>query len=565
MRDFQADHGFAPTQLLTHEFRASWRSPTGTVGVLMGLLTLGIVAFIVFGPSTRIVALLWVLLALFLLLTWACLRMLASQRPILRVGPEGISGFALKKGPIAWSSVTDISEQSFQNNRSLVITLDPASAPTSWWGGRRKKQAISLVPVHPKSVDDAVAAAYLAFSMYGGEQAGRAMQLHQAEAAAAVAFETRLDELTPTTWALYLMVAVNAAVWLANLYGGMNALKPSPAMLFAWGANSASAVVLDREYWRLLTNTFLHGGLMHLLLNMLGLWEAGRQLNRMYGHAQFLLIYLASALAGSALSLHYSAQQSVSVGASGAVFGVLGAILVAMYQHRGQIPKPTSKRILTSQGVFLAYALAQGFSRQGVDNAAHVGGLLCGCVLAWLLHEKIDSGATPARRRTMAIAGAGLSAAAVAVLVMTTPAPRVHHRQLFAFQTTLVQQAPAMAAAENALQADAQAARKGVLSEGAFKEAIRTRHLPAYEEIQRRLAPLDVPADDAAGQGMRDIKRGNALMVELMTLQMELADKPAGSQPAGEARAQAINDELRLIQTRLTSLTEKTKKQSDRQ
>ncbi|RYX92798.1 MAG: rhomboid family intramembrane serine protease [Comamonadaceae bacterium] len=566
LKDFQRDNGFAPTQLMAREFRASWRSPTGIVGISFVLFGLGALAAVWLGNSPGLRFMMGVCTVFFLGFSWLCLRMLFGNRPVLRVGPEGISAIAIKNGPLPWSSIADIREMTFQNNRSLVISLTPAAAPKRWWGGTRKEQAVPLVPIQPELRDDAVAAVFEGFSLYGGEQSVLAVKAHEEETASTLAFEKRLDEMTPTTWALFLMVGLNALAWLANLYGGLNAMKPLPAQLFAWGANSASAVVEDRQYWRLLTNTFLHGGLMHLALNMLGLWEAGRQLNRMYGNAQFLLIYLASALAGSALSLHFSAQQSVSVGASGAVFGVLGAILVAMYQHRGQVPKQTSKRIFTSQGVFLVYALAQGFGRQGVDNAAHVGGLLCGSLLAWLLVEKIDTSATPTRRGAFALAGTGLSAAAIAALLFTTPAPAVHHRQLFAFQAGLNRLAPAMSATEKAFQTDGKAYRSGTLSEAAFTDAMRTRHLPAYRAIQRELAPLEIPGSDVAGQGMRDLKRSNTLVVELMELQLAQTDAVAtpGSDPgvgtAAAMRMQAIGKELQDIQARFAVLAQNSTK-----
>jgi rhomboid protease GluP len=393
-----------------------------------------------------------------------------------------------------------------------------------------------------------------AFATYGGRGFMQAMEQRTAELKAVSDFEARLKQLTPVTWALYLVVGVNVAVWLANLGAGVSAFKPLPSELLAWGANSAASVVEDRQYWRLLTATFLHGGFLHLALNMLGLWEAGRQLNRLHGNFQFLLIYLASALTGSALSLHFSAQQSVSVGASGAVFGVLGALLVAVYQHRGQIPGVTSKNVMSSQGVFLAYALVQGFSKQGIDNAAHVGGLIAGCVLAWVLTEKIAAVATPARRLSTAVIGTLLSGVAVAALVVTTPTPAVHHRQLFEFQAGLTRILPAMQAAEKAFQADVKALREGKMSEAQFAEALQTRHLPGYQTVQRALAPLDVPANDKVGAGMRDVKRANSLLVELMQIQLATAGAAEGdgAAAAGQIRIGIINTELKAINSRIS-------------
>ncbi len=543
------------------EFAPSWRSTAGTLTILflflaaIAALTLVLLPLAGF-PWGRLSA-----LGGLLGFVWLLGRQLVGGRPALRVGPEGISAAFLKNRTIAWSEVSDIESQTVQGNTSINVSLAPHVNEKWWWGSRKKRLGIPLTSIRTKDHAQAIVAATQAFAAYGGRGFMQAMEQRTAELKAASDFEARLTQLTPVTWALYLVVGVNIAVWLANLGAGISAFKPLPSELLAWGANSAASVVEDRQYWRLLTAAFLHGGFLHLALNMLGLWEAGKQLNRLHGNFQFLLIYLASALAGSALSLHYSAQQSVAVGASGAVFGVLGALLVAMYQHRGQIPGLTSKNVMTSQGVFLAYALAQGFSKQGIDNAAHVGGLIAGCVLAWLLTEKIAAVATPVRRLSTAAAGMLLSGVAVAALVATTPAPAVHHRQLFAFQAGLTRVLPAMQAAEKAFQADVKALRDGKMSEAEFTQAVETRHLPGYEAVQRALAPLDVPANDKVGAGMRDVKRVNSLLVEMMQIQVANARTPAGDVAAtsGQARMLLINEEIKAVNARISERVNATK------
>ncbi len=536
------------------EFPSSWRSTTGTLTILFSFLAVIPALMLLFVPFNGFPG--WRVFSLggLLWLVWLFGRQLVGGHPALRVGPEGISAAVLKNRTIAWAEVSDIESQSAQGHTSINVSLAPHVKDKWWWGSRKKRLCILLNSVRTKDHADAIMAATQAFATYGGRGFMQAMEQRTAELKAVENFDARLKELTPVTWALYLVTGVNVAVWLANLGAGISAFKPLPSELLAWGANSAASVVEDRQYWRLLTATFLHGGFLHLALNMLGLWQAGVQLNRLHGNFQFLLIYLASGLAGSALSLHFSAQQSVSVGASGAVFGVLGALLVAMYQHRGQIPGVTSKNVMTSQGVFLVYALVQGFSKQGIDNAAHVGGLVAGCVLAWVLTEKIAAVATPARRLSTAAAGALLSGMAVAALVLTTPAPTVHHRQLFEFQSGLTRILPTMQATEKAFQADVKALREGAMSEAQFAEALQTRHLPGYQSVQRALAPLDVPANDKVGGGMRDVKRANSLLVELMQVQLAnaRATEGDGTAAAGQARILVINEELKAINLRIS-------------
>lgn len=360
------------------------------------------------------------------------------------------------------------------------------------------------------------------------------------------AFEQRLREMTPSLWALYAVVALNVGVWLANLASGLDALQPATADLFRWGASSASAVVRDGEWWRLLTATVLHGGLLHLALNMYALWVAGTQVCRWFGNGQFLLIYWGSALAGSALSLHFSAQQAVSVGASGAVFGVLGAVLAGVYQHRARVPRSVVAQLLTSQGLFVALSLAQGFTREGIDNAAHVGGLLAGAVMAWLLVEVVDDQASAAHRRRRQGWALAVVALAVAGLVWAAPAG-VNHRVLFAEQAALRAVLPAFQQAEQALQADAQAHQAGRLSPAQLVEAMERTHIPAYQALGEALGRL--PADPQA-QRLADLRTLQSAMLELMRLEVDKARGTLTVEQA-EARAARLTPALQAASQRL--------------
>jgi len=147
-----------------------------------------------------------------------------------------------------------------------------------------------------------------------------------------------------------------------------------------------------------------------------------------------------------------------------------------------------------------------------------------------------------------------LSGMAVAALVVTTPAPAVHHRQLFEFQAGLTRILPTMQATEKAFQADVKALREGKMTEEQFAQALQTRHLPGYQAVQRALAPLDIPASDKLGSGMRDVKRANSLVVEVMQLQLANARAAEGdaTAAAGQARIAIINAELRAINSRIS-------------
>lgn len=488
--------------------------------VLMAVLALALVAGWT-DPSRRspdggALAVLLVLLLCGGGLAWALRRARAHRRPLLRLGPRGVLA-AGWRAPLAWDQLQDVELVQVLGQAYLDFRLhDEAMPRRGRWGWR---QGVRRVQVAALSPDDRLAAyAAIHARLAPLRQAaglGPAHSVQQAHAAAA--FERALDAATPLAWGLYLMVALNVGVWLLQLAQGISPFKPTPAQLYAWGANSASAVLREGEYWRLLTATFLHAGLLHLAFNMIGLWEAGRQICRWYGNGQFLFIYLGAALGGSALSLHFSAQQAVSVGASGAVFGVLGAVLVALWRHRERIPAPIAKRLMGSQGVFVVYALTQGLGKTGVDNAAHVGGLLAGAALALLLAPRLEEGARARLRQGLA---AVVVAAAVGTLVAATPGARIDHRQLFESQAALQALLPRMQASEQALASDAQAAQARRIDAAEFMARIRQTHLPAFRQHNQALQPLAFPAGHPMQALLQDLRAVYGLMEEALALEV---------------------------------------------
>jgi membrane associated rhomboid family serine protease len=140
-------------------------------------------------------------------------------------------------------------------------------------------------------------------------------------------------------------------------------------------ASGALAGVANGEWWRLITSAFLHEGVVHLAVNMLSLFFCGRILEMVIGRWRFLTLYLVAAVAGSAGALYLS-PNSPTLGASGAIFGVLGALLVLEY--RGVIH--TGGQIL----LWIVLNLVFTFSISGISIGGHIGGLICGVVLMFL-------------------------------------------------------------------------------------------------------------------------------------------------------------------------------------
>ena len=166
------------------------------------------------------------------------------------------------------------------------------------------------------------------------------------------------------------ILGINVAVFVAMLLGGVAMLdNPSGQDLVHWGANFGPLTV-SGQWWRLLTCIFIHGGLLHIGFNMWCLWSLGRIAESVYGHWTFATVYLISGLSASLASLIWN-PVILSVGASGAIFGIAGALIASFY--------------LRSVMVFVGYNLFFGAMIARTDNAAHIGGLLMGLLLGALI------------------------------------------------------------------------------------------------------------------------------------------------------------------------------------
>lgn len=152
------------------------------------------------------------------------------------------------------------------------------------------------------------------------------------------------------------------------------------------GAAYHEYIFEKHEYYRLFTCMFMHFGLSHLLNNMLSLWILGFEAERYYGKVKYSLIYLLSGLAGSLASSFYymyTKQVVVSAGASGAIYGILGAILIKIIEERKQLGKSSLSRVIV---VFLLLLFGSN-SEKNIDNVAHVVGALTGVVIGFIFYS----------------------------------------------------------------------------------------------------------------------------------------------------------------------------------
>lgn len=181
-----------------------------------------------------------------------------------------------------------------------------------------------------------------------------------------------------------ILILANMLVFLCLVAMGLNPVYPVADDLLRVGANR-SVEVLSGDYWRLLTSIFIHGGLLHLIVNVFGLGLAGSLLETKLGAIKMILAYLLCGVLASLSSIYFN-DITISVGASGAIFGLFGIILAfTMFRvYESQMRVFTWMILLLYAGVNLV--LGTLFS--GVDNAAHFGGALSGFILGWLLSQK---------------------------------------------------------------------------------------------------------------------------------------------------------------------------------
>jgi membrane associated rhomboid family serine protease len=166
------------------------------------------------------------------------------------------------------------------------------------------------------------------------------------------------------TWGL---IGVNVLVYLITVAQGNGINSPGGSLFMKWAL--FGPLVANGDWWRLITAAFLHGGLLHIGLNMLALVWLGAPVERYLGHVQYLALYLVSGLAGSAGALIVT-PTAVTVGASGAIFGILGALLIIEYQATGNIAGQAF--------TLIAINLLFSFTASGISIGGHIGGLIGG-------------------------------------------------------------------------------------------------------------------------------------------------------------------------------------------
>lgn len=185
-------------------------------------------------------------------------------------------------------------------------------------------------------------------------------------------------------WVNGSLIALNVIYFL---YLELAGSSENTLFMIQHGAMYAPLVLGNHEYYRLLTSVFMHFGIDHIVNNMLVLFVLGDNLERALGKVKYLIFYLLCGIGANVVSMMLSLNspvQAVGAGASGAIFGVIGGLLYAVAVNRGRLEDLSTRQLV----VMIIFSLYFGFISTGVDNVAHVAGLVIGVILAAVLYRK---------------------------------------------------------------------------------------------------------------------------------------------------------------------------------
>jgi rhomboid protease GluP len=202
-----------------------------------------------------------------------------------------------------------------------------------------------------------------------------------------VEFERSLIAQSPKDPVTYGLVIICVLAYLTAAVGTSHLFGFDGPSLIRLGSNFGPYTA-DGDWWRLLTSMFLHLGLIHLTFNMWALASFGPMVERLYGSVSYLVIYVVAGLAGALASISWRPDVN-SVGASGAIFGILGALIAAQMRNAGTIPGSVLKPLRNSSIIYIGCALFAGLASRGVDNAAHIGGIAAGFLAGLALSRPV--------------------------------------------------------------------------------------------------------------------------------------------------------------------------------
>jgi rhomboid protease GluP len=290
------------------------------------------------------------------------------------------------------------------------------------------------------------------------------------------------------------LIIANVLVFGAAGLAGAGFFVPNVEVLQSWGTNIGPLTTAG-QWWRLVSSMFLHFGIFHLALNMWALYVGGRLAERLFGSCAFALLYFAAGLGGSLSSLLWNPAVN-SAGASGAIFGVYGAMLGFFLRKHSAIPASVIRQQRWSGIVFIGYNLLNGFSNAGIDNADHVGGLAIGFILGLVFARPIG---TEARAQINVapfyLRGTAVASMLIGILVVSvhfSPAGNVPEQT---FRRDILRMIKSEQYAQQFAKDAFDQLRSRQITPKEFSEQIESQVLPRWTVIQTTFANDRVPGD----------------------------------------------------------------------
>ncbi|HEY4355740.1 MAG TPA: rhomboid family intramembrane serine protease [Acidobacteriaceae bacterium] len=213
----------------------------------------------------------------------------------------------------------------------------------------------------------------------------------------------------------YVLIAINVLVFVAMVARGVSFMQPTVRDVIPWGADFGPLTIGAGQWWRMLTSCFVHFGVIHIGFNMFVLFQIGPFIESLFGRARYLMIYLFAGLAGSLVSL-WVHPLTTSAGASGAIFGLYGAVFGFLLMERRSLAPGATRSIAQSAGIFILYNFIYGAGHGQTDMAAHIGGLVGGFLAGLLLVRRRADGPWRVPVAATAVVLAGILGAGIGAI-----------------------------------------------------------------------------------------------------------------------------------------------------
>ncbi|MBS1509333.1 MAG: rhomboid family intramembrane serine protease [Bacteroidetes bacterium] len=210
------------------------------------------------------------------------------------------------------------------------------------------------------------------------EKTTRQVELDNKEAAEV---DEVMHQSTGNMYLTYGIIAVNIIVFVLMALDGAGVFEADGLTQIKWGSNY-TPLTLGGDWWRLITNTFIHFGIIHIAMNMYALFMVGVYLEPMLGKVKFGTAYLCTGVLASVASLWWHKEGVNAAGASGAIFGMFGVFLALLTSNL--IPNKVRQSLLTNIAIYVGYNIFYGLSHKGIDNSAHIGGLISGFIIGYI-------------------------------------------------------------------------------------------------------------------------------------------------------------------------------------